>query len=348
MSKMTRVLFALPLVFALVLAACGNDDGGSSGEASDRPDVINFSLNWFPGAAFAPFTVAQDNGYYAESNVAVNIVSGSGSGEAIRRVDIGQADIAIADSGVVINAVRGGADLKIVMMLADQAVQGIFIRADSGITRIEDLEGATIGAPPEDAARLLMPAVARAAGINHDSINYIDIQPVTKYAVLESGEVDAVFDIAQNAPLIWEAMGGPENVIHIPFAEYGIDLYSLAVFARTEVIENRADELDRFLHAVRRGWQFALENPRETMENYQRYHTHIDLESELTVFDIWIDLMQTDNYRDNGIGWISPEKMASTIEIVQQFFPRSGDQVDLTDPDQVMTNELLSRKVDLP
>jgi NitT/TauT family transport system substrate-binding protein len=345
----TALILAVTLVLSLIMAACGDDDAGGDGTDDGRPDVIDFSLNWFPGAAFAPFFVAQDKGYYDEANLAVNIVDGTGSGEAVRRVDIGQADIAVGDSGVIINAIRGGADLKIVMMLADIPLQGIFIRADTGITSIEGLEGATIGAPPEDAARLLMPAVANAAGIDHDTINYIDIQPTTKYAVLESGEVDAVFDIAQNAPLIWEAMGGKENVVHIPFADYGVELYSLAIFTRGDVLEERGDELERFITAVRKGWVYSLANPQEALDIYQTTHTWLDLDAEMQTFMIWIDLCQSDNYRENGFGWISEEKMQSTLEIVQQFYPASGDMVDLTSADQVMTNELMDdTKVDLP
>ena len=91
-----------------------------------KPDVLNFSLNWFPLADHAAYYSAVALGYYDQSNLAVNVLQGSGSGASVRRVDIGQADCGIADTPVIINGIRNGAQIKIVAMEFDHSPDAVW------------------------------------------------------------------------------------------------------------------------------------------------------------------------------------------------------------------------------
>src|ERR1700689_2628078 len=90
-------------VAAVLVGSCG---GAVAVAASDKPDVVNFSLNWFPLADHAAYYRAVSLGYYEKENLAVNILQGCGSGASVRRVGIGQADCGIADTPVIINGIR--------------------------------------------------------------------------------------------------------------------------------------------------------------------------------------------------------------------------------------------------
>src|SRR5438552_313183 len=85
---------------AVMLGSCA---AGFALAANTKPDVVNFSLNWFPLADHAAYYSAVSLGYYEKENLAVNILQGSGSGASVRRVGIGQADCGIADTPVIIN-----------------------------------------------------------------------------------------------------------------------------------------------------------------------------------------------------------------------------------------------------
>src|SRR5690349_21792495 len=107
--------------FAAAVAIAASCPGVAALAAYAKPDVVNFSLNWFPLADHAAYYSAASLGYYEKENLAVNILQGSGSGASVRRVDIGQADCGIADTPVVINGIRNGADIKIVAMEFDHS-----------------------------------------------------------------------------------------------------------------------------------------------------------------------------------------------------------------------------------
>ncbi len=121
---------------AVVAIACA---GGTVLGASSKPDVVNFTLNWFPLADHAAYYSAASLGYYEKANLAVNILQGAGSGAAVRRVDIGQADCGIADTPVIINGIRNGADIKIVAMEFDHSPDAVWTTKKTGITKISDL-----------------------------------------------------------------------------------------------------------------------------------------------------------------------------------------------------------------
>src|SRR5262249_35835306 len=132
----------------------GVSAGGITLAATSKPDVVNFSLNWFPFADHAAYYSALALRYYEKESLAVNILQGSGSGASVRRVDIGQGDCGIADTAVIINGIRNGADVKIVAMEFDHTPNAVWTTKKSGITKVTDLTGKSVGASPDDAERI--------------------------------------------------------------------------------------------------------------------------------------------------------------------------------------------------
>lgn len=357
-TKRSRVA-ALTMVVAMTVAACaGNDattdvteDGTEAEtvaapdpEAScnyDEPHTINFTLNWFPLGDHAAYYVALEKGYYEERGLNVNILQGAGSGESVRRVGVGQADLGIADSGVIINAIRGDADLKIVAMVWDEASLAVHARRDSGINEFKDLEGKTIGAPAGDAGRIFFPDIAEANGLDNDSIEYVDIQAAAKYGALGSGQVDAIFDATTGRPLVAEAVGD-ENLVTFKMADYGFNMYGHAIFTSGATLEC-PEFVERFLDASFQAWAEVFQDPQAALEILQTYQPHIDLDQYSENLALVLDLMTTERYESGGIGWIDPDKMATTVELVNT----TNDGPPPADPEEVYTNEYQTRH-DLP
>src|SRR5438876_792012 len=178
-----------PVIFGFAAVAAMT---GGAMAASSKPDVVNFSLNWFPLADHAAYYSAVSQGYYEQANLAVNILQGAGSGASVRRVDIGQADCGIADTPVIINGIRNGADIKIVAMEFDHSPDAVWTTKKAGITKISDLVGKTIGASPDDSERILFPALAAVNNMDPNSVKFVSVTATGNYAMLASGSVDAI------------------------------------------------------------------------------------------------------------------------------------------------------------
>jgi len=339
----------LPLLVALALfaSACGSSgsSSASSGGGEGEVDVINFTLNWFPLADHAAYYVALEKGYYSDANLAVNILQGSGSGESLRRVNIGQADLGLADTGVIVNGIRSDATVKMVMMVMDRGWAAIWAKKDSGIEQVSDLCGKKIGAPVADANRALWPALANAQGIDPECVTWVDIQPAAKYQTLSSGSVDAILDAVTGAPFVYEALGGKENTVEITYADNGVDVPAISMIASDKMISDRPDVIKRFIDATLKGWQDVFADPEAALTIEQKYWPSLDMDTYMVNLQLVESLMQTDNFKQNGVGHFDDQKMASAVDTLQQYFDAPGT---IDDPKSTYTSEFVTTKVEPP
>ena len=84
-------------------------------------DKVTLNLNWFYVGDHSPYFVALEKGWYKEEGLEPTILTGKGSGDVVKRVDVGSADIGIVDTGVLIVARAQGAKVKMVSMLFDKS-----------------------------------------------------------------------------------------------------------------------------------------------------------------------------------------------------------------------------------
>jgi NitT/TauT family transport system substrate-binding protein len=340
---------ALAAVLGLSMVACSSTTPpGSTDSPAQAPVKLTFQLNYTPNAAFAPYVVAQEKGYFKKEGLDVTMLQGTGSGGALKAIAAGQADVAIADSGVMVNAVQGGGKFTMIQMLADTGVQNVYTRVGSGINDMKDLVGKTIGAAPDDAGRLLMPAVAKAQGFDVNKIDWVDVPAATKYSLLAGGKIDAIFDIAQNAPLVYQALGGKANTKKFSFASAGVNLYSQGIVVTNDRLAKDSDTFERFTYAIRKGWAYAIKDPDGAMNIYHAAFPSVDIAAGVDTLKIWASLMETKNYKTNGIGWIDEDRWISTVDTVQKYFAIPAGGSPISEASSLFTDKLLKRKVALP
>jgi len=305
-------------------------------------DKVTLNLNWFYVGDHSPYFVALDKGWYKEEGLEPTILTGKGSGDVVKRVDIGSADIGIVDTGVLIVARAQGAKVKIVSMLFDKSPYCMWMWKDSGINSPKDLVGKKIGAPPGDAQRTIFPALAQANGFDPDKVTFVNIAAEAKFSALAAKQVDVIFDYYSGAPFFHKAMG-EGNVKYMMFADYGVDVYSNALVASEKYIKENPGIIKRFVKASLRGWEFALKNPEESIEIMAKDRPEIDKPVLLANLKLIIDLFRTHRYKQNGIGWVDEKKMADSIRIISQY---RDLQVNMK-PGDIYTNEFLT-KIPLP
>src|SRR5690606_12060589 len=111
-----------------------------------------------------------------------------------KKVELQQNTVGVAETGVLATAIAQGADLKIVGIVFDKPVNGIFSLASSGIETPKDLEGKSIAAPPGDGHLVLWPAFCQVNELDCSTIELINIQPEAKQAIVASGQAEGAFD----------------------------------------------------------------------------------------------------------------------------------------------------------
>jgi len=309
--------------------------GVERASAQAETEDLVLLLNWFHLADHSIYYLGMERGYYEEEGIRLIVRRGYGSGDTTKKMELQQATIGVAETGVVVTAISKGADLRLLGIIFDKPVNGIFSLKSAGIETPADLEGKSIGAPPGDSHVTLWPAFCAANEIDCDTIQLINIQPEGKQAIVASGQADAAFD-AYTGLNIWKKALGDE-VTYLDWSDWGIALYGHGYVAHTDLIEADPDLIERFLRATYRSWKAAYEDPDasiDAMYGADGVQT-FDRDVYRANLDLILDRVITERSEEYGIGWIVPELMQSTIDLTAL-----GGQLDreLT-ADEVFTNE---------
>ncbi|MDP7386244.1 MAG: ABC transporter substrate-binding protein [Nitrospinota bacterium] len=235
MRKTERRMVKMAVAFAMALLWMGS--------APAAAEKITFALDWVPYGKHSGWYAALEKGYFKEEGLTVNIVRGHGSGDTVKVMASKGAEFGLADAASLIIA-RGntGARVKDVAMFHHKSLYCIYVLKKSGIQGPKDLAGKTIGSAIGNAARVTFPALARATGLDPDTVKWLDVPPPSQTASLFAEKVDAIVTFAAIGPTYFEAArksGKP--VVDYLFSDFGVDLYSSGVITQDDRIEGNPD-----------------------------------------------------------------------------------------------------------
>jgi len=335
---MRRVSIVVGLVIIALVVALG----AGIPSAQQPPQKIVFALNWFPVGDHAAYWVALEKGYYRQRGLDVDMQNSKGSGDSIAKVDTGRADVGLADSAVVIASAARGTKIKVVGMVFDKSPLNIWSRKEAPITKPKDLEGKSVAAPPGDGQRQMFPAFARLNGIDASKVTWVNVEPAAKVPALAEKRVDAVADYTTGLPFYEKAIG-KGNAVMLPWADHGFDMYSMSIIASEKTMKERGPVLKAFLEASYLGWRDVMSDPKSALEIFKKRVPEIDLSIIEPNMMMGLDLMKTDRYAKNGIGWMEDKKMCDSVDLVNTYMG-VPTKVECK---AVYTNEFLT-KVELP
>ena len=338
--RRVSILVLLPLVLAVVGLVVGL--GPDSPSAQQPPQKVVFALNWFPVGDHAAYWVALEKGYYRQRGLDVDMQNSKGSGDSIAKVDTGRADVGLADSAVVIASAARGTRIKVVGMVFDKSPLNIWSRKEAPITKPKDLEGKSVAAPPGDGQRQMFPAFARLHGIDQSKVTWVNVEPAAKVPALAEKRVDAVADYTTGLPFYEKAIG-KGNAVMLPWADHGFDMYSMSIIASEKTMKERGPVLKAFLEASYLGWRDVMSDPKSALEIFKKRVPEIDLSIIEPNMMMGLELMKTDRYAKNGIGWMEEKKMCDSVDLVNTYMG-VPTKVECK---AVYTNEFLTR-VELP
>jgi NitT/TauT family transport system substrate-binding protein len=326
---MPRLVLPALLVLALLVQS----------SVAQTPQKLVFALNWFAVGDHAAYWVALEKGYYKARGLDVELQNSKGSGDSIAKVDTHRAELGLADAVVVIPRIAQGAKIKIVGAVFDNTPLNIWTRKDTGITKPKDLEGKVLAAPPGDSQRQLFPAFAKVNGIDASKVKWLTIEPAAKFVALAEKRADAVPDYTTGQPF-WEKAVGKDNLVRLPWHQYGFDTYSMSIMASEKMLAERPQLVRDFLAASYMGWRDVMENPKAALEIFKKRVPDIDVSLIEPNLMLGLDLMRTDRYAKHGIGWMERRKMCGTVEFINSYMPDMPRKVTC---DEVFTNDFLTK-----
>src|SRR4029453_6913480 len=144
------------------------------------------------------------------------------------------------------------------------------------------------------------------------------IEPAAKFVALSEKRADAVPDYTTGQPF-WEKAVGKENLVKMPWSEYGFDTYSMSIMASEKTMKERPKVLKDFLEASYMGWRDVLADPKAAMVIFKKRVPEIDVDTITDNMIMGLDLMKTDQYAKEGIGSIDDKRMCGSVDLVNTY-----------------------------
>ena len=250
--------------------------------AADKMTVL---LDWFVNPDHGPIIIAQENGYFAEQDLDVEIVPPADPSAPPRLVAAGQAELAVSYQPQLHLQIHEGLPLKRVGTLVATPLNCLLVLKDGPIQQLADLKNKKIGFSVAGVEEAVLQAMLGHHGVNVEDIEMINVN-FSLSPSLMSGQVDAVIGAFRNFELNqMDIEGVPGRCFYIE--EEGVPSYDELIYiANPERMD--AGKVSRFLAATEKATQFIVNNPKKSWEIFAA--TSIELQDELNA-RAWVDTL---------------------------------------------------------
>ncbi len=259
-------------------------------------DKLTLMLDWFPNVDHLPIYVAQQRGMFAEQRLKVNIISPSGTSDALKLAAAGKADIAISYQPQTIMAASRGIKIMAIGRLVAHPLTTLLFLKDKGIKTPQDLTGKRIGYTVPGLMDVLLAAFAK---LNHIE-NYTAIN--VGFAIVPSltaNKVDAVMGPFKTYETVTMAQKGI-LADYFELEKYGIPDYDELVFVSSPaILEKKEKTLAKFINIIGKAMTLMHADPNLALNDYLKAVPEADPKIETAAFKLTLPYYAKTQQFDN-------------------------------------------------
>ena len=239
-------------------------------------DKMTLILDWFINPDHGPIIIAEENGYFAELGLEVEIVAPSDASDPPKMVAARQAELAISYQPQLHLQVHQGLPLIRVGTLVATPLNCLLVLADGPIKSIADLKGKKVGFSVAGVEEALLTAILRPHGLDFDDIELVNVNWSLSPSLM-SKQVDAVIGAFRNFEL------NQMDIENIPgrcfyLEEEGLPAYDELIYVAHPDMKDD-DRIRRFLAATEKATQYIVNHPQKSWEIFSG--TAKELQDEL-------------------------------------------------------------------
>jgi NitT/TauT family transport system substrate-binding protein len=237
---------------------------GCSRKAETPLEEVSYRLKWLFNASVVGDLYTDDSGLFAKNGLKVAVKPGGPEKDAIKELELGQAQFGVASADQVIRAVSKGAPIVVIAQLFQINPLNWIYRPDkTPLKTPDDLRGKTIGITYGGNDETIMRALLAKYNIKESEVNLFSVR--YDYTPFYQGEVDLwpVYRNAQ-APIIGAKLqkAGERFDLMDP-SELGIQFVANSVVTTRKMLEERSETVKKFTAALLQGWREALDPKNE-------------------------------------------------------------------------------------
>ena len=261
-----RRLLVPATALTLLATACGGSGGGAAVPTGEG-GVRQLTVGVIPIVDVAPIYLGQEQGFFADRGIDLELVPGSGGAAAVPGVVAGDFQFAFGNVTSVLLAASQNLPLKVVAegnsSTGDPATDfsAVVVAADSPIQAAADLAGKTVAVNNfKNIGEVTIRKAVEDAGGDSSTIDFVELAFPDMPAAVTAGEVDAAWVVE---PFLTVATGQGARPVVANFAEAVDDLTVATYFTTEQVLAEEPELVDDFQAAIGESLQYAEDNPDE-------------------------------------------------------------------------------------
>ncbi|MEZ0294808.1 MAG: ABC transporter substrate-binding protein [Solirubrobacteraceae bacterium] len=261
MRQLRLLVAALAAAAALLIAGCGDDGGGSGGGSSGDEGPVTLNVGVIPIADVAPLYLGMDKGFFEKEGLKIVPKLAEGGAAIVPAVLAGDDQIGFSNTTSLIIAASKDLPIQIISqgVLAgestEQAWDGVVVPKGSDIESITDLEGKTVAVNTlNNVSQIVVNTALEKAGGDPSKVKYVEVPFPDMNAALESGRVDAAFEVE---PGYSGGLAAGSRNISNAYEEMAPNYTVATYFTSKQYIAENRDVVDRFARAMQKSLEYA-------------------------------------------------------------------------------------------
>ena len=235
--------FFLSTLMLLALAA------GTGVSPASAQDKLSVRLDFSPWGAQAAMHLAQNQGWFKQANLDVDIQDGRGSANTIQLVNAGQADVGQVQVGLVGSARAKGATIRSIATFQHRTDLCILVDKDSTISRVADLRGKTVVVFAASPWAPFIDVYLKSGGLTRDDVKIDVVDAAALFGTYIAKRADGMMSTTGSALPIVEASRPSKCLLA---SDAGVAFPSYGLVAREGTIASKGAALHRLIEVEQR------------------------------------------------------------------------------------------------
>lgn len=263
--------------------------------------TIDIILDWVPNTNHTGLYVALDQGYFEEAGVEVAIRRPP-QGSTTELIGLGQAPFGISFQDTLAYRLAAGLPVTAVATIIEHNTSGIISNEDAGITEPSKMVGYTYGTWNDTIELGMLEHILAFEEVDFDDVQLVPNQADNSIIGLANNMFDSAWVYYGWDGIMAEYQEVPTNFFY--FRDYAeeLDFYSPVIIANNDYLAENGEEAALVIQAIKRGYQYAIENPQAAAGILMTYAPELNDQREMVIASqIWMSEQYTSNPQQWGV-----------------------------------------------
>jgi putative hydroxymethylpyrimidine transport system substrate-binding protein len=233
---------------------------------------ITLVLDWFVNPTHVPIIVAQEQGYFADEGISVNIITPSNADDPPKLVAIDKVDMALDYQPEFYLQQKAGLSITRLGTLVNKPLRAIVAFKNKG-NSLADFKGKTIADASPGIDSALLGTMLSFNGLSLSEVNFVAVNYNLVQALL-SGKADAISGVYRTVEVPQLEMMGKQLSVFYP-EDNGVPSYDEMIFV-VNTAKINDPRYAAFLRAVKKGAAYTKAHPKESFALLIKHHPELN------------------------------------------------------------------------